>query len=131
MSNTYAVIENTLVINTVISDEQYAQENGWILLIEGAGIGWSYINGQFIAPIAPILTQEETQAKNKLAAESLLQQTDWSATVDINNPEYSDPYLMNQSDFLTYRSLVRNIAVNPPTTQAVFPTMPNAIWSTQ
>ena len=44
----YAVIENDLVVNSVVADEVYAAEQGWVLLSEGAGIGWSYVNGQFI-----------------------------------------------------------------------------------
>ena len=70
----------------------------------------------------------EQQAANKAQAESLLQQTDWTATVDINNPTYSNPYLGNQDAFLAYRSQVRQIAVNPPTTPATFPPMPEEVW---
>lgn len=73
---------------------------------------------------------ERQQQANKQQAEMLLQQTDWTATVDINNPEYSNPYLGNQPEFLAYRSAVRQIAVNPPTTPAVFPPMPNEVWVT-
>ena len=72
---------------------------------------------------------ERQRQANKQQAESLLQQTDWTATVDIADPQYSDPYLMNQAEFLAYRSVVRQIAVNPPTTQAVFPEMPKNVWS--
>lgn len=72
---------------------------------------------------------EQIAAQNKAEATVLLQQTDWTCTVDIADIQYSNPYLMNQADFLTYRSLVRNIAVNPPTTPATFPTQPQAEWS--
>lgn len=122
----YAIIENELVINTVIADEQYAQSQGWVLLTNNAGIGWSYKNGQFIEPLP---TAQEIQAQNKTQATTLLSQTDWTATVDISNPQYSNPYLTNQDAFLTYRSAVRNIAVNPPTTPAIFPEQPVATWS--
>ena len=73
---------------------------------------------------------EQIQAENKSQATALLQQTDWTCTLDISNPQSSNPYLMNQDAFLTYRSTVRQIAVNPPTTPAVFPVMPDEIWST-
>ena len=69
------------------------------------------------------------QQANKEAATQLLQETDWTCTVDISNPQYSNPYLMNQDAFLAYRSTVRNIAVNPPTTPAVFPEQPQEVWS--
>ena len=81
-------------------------------------------------PPPPAPTPEEIQAQNKATASSLLQQTDWTATVDISNPQYSNPYLMNQDDFLAYRSAVRAIAVNPPTTLVtVWPTLPAEQWS--
>lgn len=72
----------------------------------------------------------QQQQENKSQAESLLQATDWTATVDINDPQYSNPYLDNQPEFLAYRSSVRKIAVNPPTTPAVFPDKPNEVWVT-
>jgi hypothetical protein len=82
------------------------------------------------------MTPEEVDAKNaqlmaqnKAQAESLLQQTDWTATVDINNPQYSNPYLGNQNEFLAYRSQVRQIAVNPPV-NADFPAKPDEVWVT-
>ena len=89
--------------------------------------GWSLLNDQWIAPPAP--PAPDIQQQNKSTAQGLLQQTDWTCTVDITNPQYSNPYLMNQDAFLTYRSTVRAIAVNPPTTPAVFPPMPQEVWS--
>lgn len=62
----YAIIENNLVVNSVVADEDYATEQGWALLPEGAGIGWSYVNGQFVdnrpvpVPVPVVqLTKEE------------------------------------------------------------------------
>lgn len=74
------------------------------------------------------LTPEEIKYSNKALAESLLQQTDWTATVDVSNPEYSNPYLGNQSEFLSYRSDVRKIAVNPPVTVDAWPVKPDEVW---
>lgn len=71
----------------------------------------------------------ESKQANKTQAETLLQQTDWTATVDINNPAYSNPYLANQDAFLAYRSQVRQIAVNPPITVDVWPIKPQEEWS--
>ena len=77
------------------------------------------------------IAYNENQAKqtNKSNAETLLQQTDWTATVDISNPQYSNPYLANQDVFLSYRSQVRSIAVNPPVTVTEWPTVPVEVWS--
>lgn len=66
---------------------------------------------------------------NKSQAQTLLQETDWTATVDISNPQYSNPYLMNQDAFLAYRSQVRQIAINPPIVVEVWPVKPDEVWS--
>lgn len=85
-----------------------------------------------VTPLTPEeIAQREASAKqaNKMQAEALLQATDWTATVDINNPQYSNPYLDNQDAFLAYRSAVRQIAVNPPITVDVWPTKPDEVWA--
>lgn len=91
--------------------------------------GWQVVDGEKPTYPPTDLVQGETIKQNKVTATSLLQETDWTCTVDITNPEYSNPYLMNQDAFLAYRSTVRAIAVNPPTTPAVFPPMPDEVWS--
>lgn len=120
----YAVIENQIVINIALADPEYAQSQGWVAATDDVSTGWGYIDGKFVPP-PPYDHSEE----NKQQAQALLQETDWACTVDINNPQYSNPYLMNQDAFLAYRSQVRAIAVNPPTTPAVFPPKPDAVWS--
>jgi hypothetical protein len=70
----------------------------------------------------------ELAANNKATAVNLLNETDWTSIADVADPEKSNPYLMNQAEFIAYRSTVRNIAVNP-TFDAVFPTQPQEIWS--
>lgn len=78
----------------------------------------------------PIWEGQQIAAQNKATASQLLTATDWTATVDINNPQYSNPYLGNQDAFLAYRSQVRQIAVNPPVEPAVFPALPEEVWVT-
>jgi hypothetical protein len=77
----------------------------------------------------PPPTPQQIQNQNKTQATALLKQTDWTSIADVGNPQVSNPYLMNQTAFLAYRSQVRAIAVNPPTTPAVFPTQPTEQWS--
>lgn len=77
----------------------------------------------------PIYEGQQIAEQNKITATSLLQATDWAATIDISDPQYSNPYLTNQTEFLTYRSTVRAIVVNPPTTTVTFPNKPEAVWS--
>ena len=72
--------------------------------------------------------EKQARQATKATAESLLQQTDWTATVDINNPQFSNPYLGNQDAFLAYRSQVRQIAINPPVIVEVWPTKPDEVW---
>lgn len=70
----------------------------------------------------------ELAANNKTKATTILTNTDWTSIADVADPAKSNPYLMNQAEFIAYRSTVRNIAVNP-TFDAVFPTQPQEIWS--
>ena len=70
----------------------------------------------------------ELAANNKTQATTILTNTDWTSIADVADPAKSNPYLMNQAEFISYRSTVRNIAVNP-TFDAVFPTQPVEVWS--
>lgn len=72
---------------------------------------------------------QQIQAQNSAKAQELLSATDWTAIASVADPALSNPYLTNQKAFLDYRSAVRNIGVNPPTTPATFPTEPTATWS--
>jgi hypothetical protein len=72
--------------------------------------------------------KDQLAQQNKQQATTLLQQTDWTAIPDVADPEKSNPYLMNQPEFVAYRSTIRNIAVNP-TYDAVFPEAPVEVWS--
>ena len=77
----------------------------------------------------PIWEGQQIAAQSSATAKQLLTETDWTAIASVADPAVSTPYLTNQSDFLTYRSQVRAIGVNPPTTPATFPTVPTATWS--
>ena len=71
---------------------------------------------------------EELAQANKTQATTLLSQTDWTAIPDVADPLKSNPYLVNQAEFVAYRSTIRGIAVTP-TFDAVFPEMPLEVWS--
>ena len=66
----YAVIENGKVVNVVVSDADYAAENGWIEITNG-GIGWDYVDGQFVdnRPIPPEIVPTPEPTKEQLLAE--------------------------------------------------------------
>lgn len=109
-----------------IFDPDYAA--GFIEAPDEVTFGWSLVDGEWTPPAGP--TPEEIQAQNKATASQLLSATDWTCTVDITNPAYSNPYLTNQPEFLAYRSAVREIAVNPPTTPVTdWPVQPQPTWS--
>lgn len=74
--------------------------------------------------------EEQAKAANKATAASLLQQTDWTTIPDVADPAVSNPYLTNAAEFAEYRSQIRAIAVYPPVTVDVWPTMPDEQWAT-
>ncbi len=73
----FAIIENGKVVNTAVAEAEYAAEQGWVTLPDGAGIDWDYINGQFVdnrpAPVVvtpPAPTKEQLMAQlNALSAQ--------------------------------------------------------------
>jgi hypothetical protein len=73
---------------------------------------------------------QQVMAQNKQQATQLLTNTDWTSIPSVGDSQQSNPYLVNQAAFLSYRSQVRAIAVNPPTTPVTnWPTLPTEQWS--
>ena len=64
----------------------------------------------------------------KAQAQQLLSATDWTSIPDVANSAVSNPYLVNQAEFIAYRSTIRNYAVNP-VANPVWPTQPTEQWS--
>lgn len=97
-----------------------------------------YVDGDFVytvvvAELTPEMIEQQHQseaAQNKTKAANLLSQTDWTAIPDVADPAKSDPYLVNQADFVAWRSQIRAIAVTP-TWDVVFPQQPVEVWSNQ
>jgi len=119
----YAIIENSVVVNIALADEPLA--DNWIPdPDEQAQIKGTWDGIVFQPYVVP---PEQIQAANKATAQTLLQATDWATLADITT---GSPKLNNQADFLNYRNLVRVIAINPPTTPATFPTLPQEQWTT-
>lgn len=79
--------------------------------------------------VAEYVPYVPTSYDNKQKATFLLQQTDWTTISDVADPALSNPYLMNQADFFTYRSALRQIAVYPTEGEIIFPTKPQEQWS--
>ena len=134
MLQNYAIIDGVNVINIIQYEEQPSNPppgfESPIIAVQSdiAGIGWTYVNGVFIAPPVPAPTPEELIAQCKQQATGILNSTDWTSIGDVADPLKSNPYLVNQAAFISYRSTVRNYAVNP-VTDPVFPTAPTEEWS--
>lgn len=71
---------------------------------------------------------EASKLSCKAQATSILQTTDWTSIADVGDPTKANPYLVNQAEFIAYRSTVRGYAVNP-VVNPVFPTQPTEQWS--
>ena len=65
---------------------------------------------------------------NKTTAMAYLAETDWVNEPDVINPDIN-PHLLNQTEFLTFRSQVRAIAINPIAGNLTWPTEPIPQWS--
>ena len=76
-----------------------------------------------------VAVQEEADKLScKTQATTILQQTDWTSIADVGDPTKANPYLVNQVEFIAYRSTVRGYAINP-VVNPVFPTSPTEQWS--
>jgi hypothetical protein len=75
-----------------------------------------------------IYIKQQIAIQNKATGKQLLSDTDWTAIPSVADPAQSTPYLINQNEFFVYRSAVRDIVLNP-TWDAVFPEIPEEIWS--
>lgn len=73
------------------------------------------------------LTAQEPLNDCKKKASELLYATDWTTIPDVANPSDSNPYLINQREFMTWRSEIRQLAVNP-VADPVWPTQPTPQW---
>jgi len=88
---------------------------------------WSYVDGEFVEP-TPVVPTPPTADENKATASKLLLDTDWVELPSVSDT--SEPtYLTNKADFMTYRSAVRAIAVDPQSGDLEWPIKPASIWN--
>ena len=69
MTNTYAIIENNIVVNKVLADAEFAQEQGWVALPEGVDIGWTYDGKNATPPEPVVIEQPPAPTKEQLLAQ--------------------------------------------------------------
>jgi hypothetical protein len=75
--------------------------------------------------LAAVTTQAQKDAC-KQKASKLLYETDWTTIPDVANSA-NTPYLTNQTEFITWRSQIRALAVNP-VVDPIFPPKPSEVW---
>lgn len=68
-------------------------------------------------------------SQNAEQADSLLSSSDWTSIPAVADPAQSNPYLMNQAEWLDYRNKLRNISVNKIAGYIEFPNQPSEVWS--
>lgn len=85
---------------------------------------WTVAN----TPLPPPIPVPPTAEENKATASGLLSATDWTTIPDVADPANS-PYLTNPAEFITYRNLVRQIAVYPTAGDLVWPVAPSEVWA--
>ena len=107
--------------NDGISNQEITELPQWALNAKAA---WNVENNKPAPePLPP------TALQNKATAVKKLQETDWATIPDVADPNKSNPYLVNPSEFLTYRNIIRAIAINPVEGYINWATAPNANWS--
>ena len=65
----YAVVENGKVINTVVSEPEFAQEQGWISCDPLVSVGFDYINGEFVNNMPVVVVEQVQPSKEELLAQ--------------------------------------------------------------
>jgi hypothetical protein len=102
--------------------------------------GNTYAGIEWLSPEIPMPTEQEVNdeivvldseqpfADCKQEASRMLYETDWTTIADVADPTKSQPYLLNQADFVTYRSALRKLAVYPEA-NPTWPTKPVSQWS--
>ena len=86
------------------------------------------IDGNEIAYDSVAVQEEADKLSCADQAKAILTATDWTSIADVGNAEMSNPYLVNQTEFIAYRSTVRGYAVNP-VVDPIWPTPPTEQWS--
>jgi hypothetical protein len=128
MKNALIDIPSTLVVQVEPLGQTFPVDSAheWVECPDDITAGnYTYVNQQFVAVPVPEITAEE----NKNRAVEKLQATDWATIADVSDPAKSNPYLANAQEFILYRNLVRQYAINPVAGNINWPTKPIEVWT--
>ena len=114
------VIENGVVVNTIKVDSLDFLPN----LVEATegGIGWSYSNGVFTAPVINI-TDDEKALSVRRRRDALLAESDWVTVKAVDQNAQDSLGIQVPQVWLTYRQALRDI-----TDHANFPNLQDTDW---
>lgn len=106
----YAIIENGIVANVYVAD---APLNEADILVTNQGIGWSYTNGEFTAPVPPTPTPMPLPAQSQaILARNATAARCYAAGVPV------------PADIQAYLMALRAIATGKDTTSTSLPPAP-------
>jgi hypothetical protein len=125
----------TLPDNSIVGPFSTLETTEGGYLADGAFLAESMVAGgvistvpdDYIPPEQQAAIDKQLKAQCKQAASDLLYKTDWTTIPDVAS-SINNPYLTNQDEFIAYRNILRQLAVNP-VTEPVFPTAPTSQWS--
>ena len=121
----YAIISEGIVVNTVVADAEFAQENGWILIDNNnkhVGVGCSYDGNVFsMPPVDEEKELEEDWQRIREKRDKLLASSDLYMFPDRYNSFTSE----QQQQLTDYRQSLRGIpqAYTDPS-DGVWPSLP-------
>ena len=116
--------ENNRIAEVAVQEFEVAQPLYWVDCADDVTTEWTYVDGVFIPPQPYIPTASD----NKATASGLLSATDWTTIADVADP-INSPYLTNQAEFISYRNIIRGIAVNPTVGDLTWPVVPTEVWA--
>jgi hypothetical protein len=119
----YAIVENEVVVNMTAAEPSHAKNYpNWVDVetstVAGVGMGWSYINGEFVAPVEDL---DLAWAEVRKERDQLLTNCDWvvlkAKECGTNIP----------TSWKTYRQELRDITTTfSSPEEVVFPEPPTA-----
>lgn len=113
--------ENSVVVQVETVPFDMAPPCFWVDCADDVvAYAYKYENGAVVpipepTPVPPTADENEAMAKQRLT------DSDWAVLPDVN--------LQNKTDWETYRSALRAIAVNPQPGVLTWPTKPQEIWT--